>query len=171
MRLGLRAGGDDFLKKGMPVDALVRRLNVWVASGFRGLPEIVRRRANAIASQAKSESHPSVAALLAAESQIARELRMLLEREIADERTHYGDRLHERLRILGRLTAFTLDTIQDLGRIVRFPDYMMAVPQQMAFPWARDVSALYRHFDDLLRRDAMRAGYRAGVAALEGSKT
>lgn len=148
IRGGLKAGGDDFIIKGGSVERLRNRIAFWMAGGFSELPAEVRRRALVEANAEVGDSISNVEQHLVA-SEIVRE--MIIERiqsELDTMPSSYGKRLVERVCFLGRLCKITIEEARGFGDLIRFPDYVVQVNQQLDMPWSKEVWPLFKRFED-----------------------
>lgn len=151
IRGGLRAGGDDFLIKGLPIVAFAERASFWMGSGFTGLPDEIRRRALAAAAKVEGDTLPPVREcvqldeniLRAVEYDIRKELKLVTNGGGAEV---YGSRQIDRILFLGRLSKIILDYSKGFGDIIRFPDYIMRVVMRLKLPWRKEVPALLKYY-------------------------
>jgi len=146
VKSGLRAGGDDFVIKGAPIETLRRRIAFWMASGFQGLPVELRRRALKMAEDESVHVFAGVESSLdlkhglinGVSDQLREEMRLLSE--------DYGTRLVERVCIVGRASKLLIDAATSAGELIRFPDNLRLVCQRLQRPFLDDLSSIYRDF-------------------------
>lgn len=151
IRGGLRAGGDDFLIKGMPIITFTERATFWMGSGFTGLPDEIRRRALSAAIKSEGDSLPPVrecvqldeTILKAVENQIRKELKNVVNKGDEDV---YGTRQIDRILFLGRLSKIILDYSRGFGDLIRFPDYVLRIVMRLKLPWRKEVPALLKYY-------------------------
>jgi len=148
VRGGLRAGGDDFIIKGGPVEALRHRIAFWMASGFKELPADVRRRALQSANQAKGDSFGGVEANFAGASKLVQSVKKKIAMELADLPKAYGARQVERVCFMGRLSNLVIKESSAFGDLIRFPEHIDAVVRQLDVAWAKDMAPLFTRFED-----------------------
>lgn len=154
LRGGLRAGGDDFIIKGSKASWLRERLAFWSVSGFRTLPDELRRRALAHVNAMKGDAFTGVEGLLARRSDMVKMLAQQMAKEMAAASalsgTPYGERLVERVCFLARLSNLVIRYSEDSGTagdFLRFPDYVYRVTQKLNLPWGPEFSVLLKEFD------------------------
>ncbi len=151
IRGGLRAGGDDFLIKGQPIITFTERATFWMASGFTGLPDEIRRRALIAAARAEGDTVPPVREcvqlneniLKSVENQIRKELKAVMNDGGEDA---YGMRQIDRILFLGRLSKLILDYSPGFGDLIRFPDYVMRIVMRLKLPWRKEVPTLLKYY-------------------------
>jgi len=148
IRGGLRAGGDDFVIKGGSVEKLRRRSAFWMASGFQELPSDLRRRALLAANAVRGDQVSNVESHLTINLGLIERVKTTLAAELAAVPEGYGTRLVERICIMGRLSKLIIDESSAFGDFVRFPDYFVAVANQVETGWARDFWPLLKRFED-----------------------
>lgn len=161
LRLGLEAGADDVLGKGGDFDAILRRIEFWLASGFRQLPELAR--AGALARLAEMPGEAPIlddleidqARLDAAFSDIYRKLQTTPP--------GFGNRLIERIELLGAASAALLSGCDSPKAFLRFPDSLLRLFRRLDLPWVPDLPALLAHFDDLARHERFLAAGHDGL--------
>ena len=153
IRGGLRAGGDDFLIKGMPIATFAERATFWMGSGFTGLPDEIRRRALIAAVNSEGDTLPPVrdsvqlndSILKAVESQIRKELKIAMK---SKGKVAYCSRQIDRILFIGRLSKLILDHSQGFGDLIRFPDYVLRIVMRLKLPWRKEVPALLRYYSN-----------------------
>lgn len=151
IRGGLRAGGDDFLIKGLPIVAFTERATFWMGSGFIGLPDEIRRRAINAASKVIGDTLPPVKdcvqlneeILKSVEKQIRKELKNVMKSEGCAD---YGARQIDRILFLGRLSKLILDYSLGFGDLIRFPDYVLQIVMRLKLPWRKEVPILLKYY-------------------------
>ena len=148
LRGGLRSGGDDFLIKGAGVEHLKSRISFWMASGFSGLPQDLRRRALVQANRMKGDSTCGLHDMLIIRQDILDTVTSRITGELAEVPPGYGERLIERLFILARISKLVIDVSVHVGDYLRFPDYVTTLLRGLHRPWAKDVWPLLRCFDE-----------------------
>lgn len=148
IRGGLRAGGDDFIIKGGPVEALRHRIAFWMTSGFQELPTDVRRRALQSANQAKGDHFSGVEATFAGASELVRTVKTKIEAELSNVPDTYGERMVERVCFMGRLANLLIQESDAFGDLIRFPEHIDAVVRQLDVTWAKDMWPLFKRFED-----------------------
>jgi len=148
VRGGLRAGGDDFIIKGGPVEALRHRIAFWMASGFRELPSEVRRRALQSANRTKGDNFCGVEATFAGASVLVQSVKQKLSAELVNVPEDYGSRLVDRICFMGRLSNLVIQESSAFGDLIRFPEHIDAVVRQLEVAWAKDMWALFNRFED-----------------------
>lgn len=147
IRAGLRAGGDDFLRKGLPVEKLRTRIAFWMASGFKGLPGELRRRALIKANELKGDQVSSMSHALEETDGIAKKVNQQITAEIKALPSSYGGRMIERVVVLARISRMILDECETLGDVVRFPDTLFMVVQTLRPKWWPALTVLLADFD------------------------
>lgn len=148
VRGGLRAGGDDFIIKGGPVEALRHRIAFWMASGFRELPSEVRRRAIQSANKTKGDNFCGVEATFAGASALVQSIKQKIDAELEGLPADYGTRLVDRVCFMGRLSNLVIHESAAFGDLIRFPEHIDAVVRQLDVVWAKDMWALFNRFED-----------------------
>jgi len=148
VRGGLRAGGDDFIIKGGPVDALRHRIAFWMASGFKELPAEVRRRALQAANLVKGDSFGGVEANFAGASKLVQSVRRTMADELKNVPGSYGERLVDRICFMGRLSNLVIKESDAFGDLIRFPEHIDAVVRQLDVPWKNEMWPLFQRFED-----------------------
>ncbi len=151
IRGGLRAGGDDFLIKGMPIITFTERATFWMGSGFTGLPDEIRRRALIAAVKSEGDTLPPVrecvqldeSILKSVESQIRKELKKAMNEGREDV---YCTRQIDRILFLGRLSKLILEFSPGFGDLIRFPDYVLRIVMRLKLPWRKEVPALLKYY-------------------------
>lgn len=144
---GLDAGADDFLVKGAAIDVINSRVAFWIASGFLGLPDDIRRRALEAANLGKLDGQMDFKQDVVFDERILKSVAATLHKELQTVPQTYGSRKIERLMFLGRLSKLTLDEAQQFGDLLRFPDYVMRTAYMLNRPWARELSVLLKYYD------------------------
>lgn len=147
IRGGLRAGGDDFIIKGSSVDILRRRIAFWMASGFNELPSELRRRALIAANAVKGDTFSGIKEHFQTETDILPRAQTRIVSELANVPVGFGERLVERICLLGRLSNILIDESSTFGDLVRFPDHMDQVIRQLDVAWAKDMWPLFSRFE------------------------
>jgi DNA-binding response OmpR family regulator len=148
VRGGLRAGGDDFIIKGGPVERLKRRVAFWMTSGFTELPADLRRRALKAANIEKGDEFGGVEQnFIGREKLIQRVLDQLTE-ELVQMPDGYGERLVERVCFMGRLSNLVIGQSSSFGDFVRFPEHLDTVVRQLDVSWAHEMWPLFKRFED-----------------------
>jgi len=148
VRGGLRAGGDDFIIKGGPVEALRHRIAFWTTSGFQELPPDVRRRALQSANQMKGDSFGGVEQHFAGATKLVKIVKEKITAELRALPKGYGERMVERVCFMGRLSNLVIQESDAFGDLIRFPEHVDAVVRQLSVPWAKDMWPLFKHFDE-----------------------
>jgi CheY-like chemotaxis protein len=148
VRGGLRAGGDDFIIKGGPVEALRHRIAFWMASGFQELPTDVRRRALQSANLAKGDSFGGVEQHFAGASKLVQSVKKKISSELKNVAPTYGERMVERICFMGRLSNLVILESDAFGDLIRFPEHIDAVVRQLDVTWAKDMWPLFRRYED-----------------------
>ncbi len=150
VRGGLRAGGDDFLIKGLPIAAFAERATFWMGSGFTGLPDEIRRRAIIAAARVEGDSLPPVKENVQLDEKILRAVEMQIRKELKtvkqDDEVLYGARQIDRILFLGRVSKLILDYSSGFGDLIRFPDYVLRVVMRLKLPWRKEVPALLKYY-------------------------
>ena len=167
VRAGLKAGGDDFVIKGKGLDWMMQRVGFWFTSGFKGLPADARRRAIAVADQRDETEVAPIGDTFHLDTEVFRTIAAQLHKEVQHAGHDFGDRLVQRILILGRLSRLILDASTDLGSLMRFPDYVVGVLEHLRFPWAHDLDVLLSRFDELTDDARFCAAGQDGLRALE----
>jgi len=148
IRGGLRAGGDDFIIKGGPVEALRHRIAFWMTSGFKELPVDIRHRALQSANQAKGDSFGGVEATFAGASKLVQCVKKNILAELSNLPKGYGERMVERICFLGRLSNLVIQESDAFGDLIRFPEHVDAVVRQLDVSWSKDMWPLFKRFED-----------------------
>lgn len=148
VRGGLKAGGDDFIIKGGSVERLRNRIAFWMAGGFSELPQDVRRRALIEANAEVGDNIANVESHLQISDMVSEAIVERMQDELAHLPSSYGKRLVERVCYLGRLSKIAIEESRGFGDLVRFPDYVIQINQQLERPWAKEVWPLFRRFED-----------------------
>ncbi len=148
VRGGLRVGGDDFIIKGGPVEALRHRIAFWMASGFQELPSELRRRALKSANMAKGDNFGGVEETFAGASDLVRSVKGKIKAELDNVPDHFGVNLIERVCFMGRLSNLLIQESDAFGDLIRFPEHIDAVVRQLDVVWAKDMWPLFRHYED-----------------------
>ena len=147
IRQGLKVGGDDFIIKGKPIDVLRKRVAFWMASGFQKLPDDIRRRALGSANRIQGDALNSVDTLIADERAVVHEALQRLRLELDFLPVSYGQKLVERICILGRGSKLVIDACASVGDYIRFPDYVYHTVAALGQPWSSDLAPLLKYFD------------------------
>lgn len=148
VRGGLRAGGDDFIIKGGSVDILRRRIAFWMASGFSELPRELRRRALIKANAVKGDGFPGVKAHFDKETGVLERSRSRILDELGVLPSSYGERLVDRVCLMGRASNILIDESDRFGDLVRFPDHVDQIFRHLEVPWAKDMWPLFGQFEE-----------------------
>ena len=162
LRSALAAGADDVLGKGGSFDVILKRIEFWLASGFRQLPGLVRSGALDCLAGLPDEMEIldtlefDQAALDAAFADIHRQLQATPP--------GYGSRLIERIELLGAATTALLSGCDAPGGFLRFPDSLLRLFGRLGSSWVPDLPALLAHFDELARHERFLAAGREGLA-------
>lgn len=148
IRGGLRAGGDDFIIKGGSVDILRRRVAFWMASGFNELPRDLRRRALGKANAVKGDTFTGIKEHFDTETGVLVRARDRIVAELAMVPEGYGERLVERICLLGRLSNILISESTVFGDFVRFPDHMDQIIRHLNVSWAKDMWPMFARFEE-----------------------
>lgn len=153
IRSGLEAGGDDFLAKGLALDAFMQRIYFWIATGFRRLPDAAREKAAGYAdrlAKASKASNGAVAPISKAaeiDLDLLKSLAEITVAEVENVGPDFGSRMIERVFFLGRLSHLVLEECGDLSSAIRFPDYLIRATAFVDYPWTKDLHILLSHYD------------------------
>ncbi|RMD88280.1 MAG: response regulator [Alphaproteobacteria bacterium] len=147
---GLSAGADDFLMKGADIALILERIAFWLTSGFRALPWCARIGA-IDALENLAPVMPLLPDVTPAPDRLDRALARLREELIAAP-PDFGQRLIERIRILGRASALLLEGACQPADFLRFPDSLVRVLKGLDLAWHEEAGILFAHFD-LFSRD------------------
>lgn len=149
LRSGLKAGGDEFLIKGTPIDTILERMVFWLASGFRALPAAPRKKAIILANEEAGDGAAKIADRVVLDPAILDRIATAFSADVAAAGAGYGERLVERIYFLGRLTTHVMDACDDIGSAIRFPDYLVSAANRVGVDWARDLPVLLARYDTL----------------------
>lgn len=147
---GLEAGADDFLLKGADLHALLDRMSFWLTAGFRNLPGMAR--AAALRALAGYDPRAPMLGRLVFDRSLIEPALESLHREFQATPPAFGERLVERIHLLGRATALLAGQAGEPEHFLRFPDALVRLVQGLRLPWAGEARILLAHFD-LLARD------------------
>ena len=147
IRGGLRAGGDDFIIKGSKAETLRRRIAFWMASGFDGLPNHVRRRALGVANSVKGDSFPGIKEHFGFDNGVKERVDKRLSAELALLPASYGTRLVDRVCFMGRISNMLIIESSEFGDLIRFPDHMDSIIRRLNRVWAKDMWPLFKYFE------------------------
>ena len=147
VRGGLRAGGDDFIIKGGPVEGLRHRIAFWMVSGFRELPSDLRTRALQAANSIKGDSFGGVESNFIGAPKLVTSVAKKISAELETLPAHYGKRKVDRICFMGRLSNLVINESDAFGDYVRFPEHMDAIVRQLDLPWTKDMSVFFKRFD------------------------
>lgn len=164
VRSGLDVGVDDFLIKGLPIEKIRNRIAFWTASGFKGLPSDIRRRAILYAKSLKGDQLPSIANVVEMDEAIAKTVERQMRFELDAVSDDFGERYIERVVYLGRLSKIIIDQCEHYGDFIRFPDVLYAVTQRLDMAWKLEITFNISEFETLCR-DSRFAG--AGMVPLQ----
>lgn len=164
MAEGLRAGGDDFLTKGGAVEETMERIVFWLTSGFRRLPLPARLRAIE-ALEKLDPSRPVLGDIRFNQKALARAFEQLW-REVQATPSGYGERLVDRIRILGRASALVTAQSKSAADCLRFPDALLRMILRLRMPWSADIGALLAHYELLARDPRFREAGEKGLVAI-----
>lgn len=160
IRGGLRAGGDDFIIKGVPVEVMRQKIAFWMASGFQSLPADLRRRALTQANNVVGDEFPGIITYFNRQSDLKDRVRGRLLAEMENLSDTFGKRLIERVCLMARLAKVLIEESAEFGDFIRFPETMFEVVRSLDVPWADSMVPLYSAFDDWASDD------RFGVAGV-----
>ncbi|GAB4118936.1 MAG: hypothetical protein Kow00104_01050 [Rhodothalassiaceae bacterium] len=156
---GLRAGGDDFLAKGGPLEQAMERIVFWLSSGFRRLPAEARR--SAIAALETLDPRAPILGRIHHDRAAFASAFEVLWREVQATPSGFGDRLIDRIRIMGRASALLAERAGGACDHLRYPDALMRMLLRLRMPWSGDCANLFAHYDLLARdRRFLEAGAR-----------
>ncbi|MCG8505971.1 MAG: response regulator [Sphingomonadales bacterium] len=149
LRAGLKAGGDEFLIKGTPIETLLERMVFWLASGFRALPAAPRKKAIILANEEAGDEAAKIADRVVLDPAILDRIVAAFAADVEAAGQDYGERLVERIYFLGRLATHVMDACNDIGSAIRFPDYLVSAANRVGVDWARDLPVLLARYDTL----------------------
>lgn len=152
---GLTAGADDFLIKGADLHDLLDRMSFWLTAGFRTLPGMARAAARRALADCDPRS-PVLEGLTLDRGMIAPALEAL-HREFQATPPAFGERLVERIHLLGRATGLLAEQAERPEHFLRFPDALTRLLQGLRLPWGGEARVLLAHFDLLARDPRFRA--------------
>lgn len=167
LREGLKAGGDDFLSKGAPMEQIMDRIRFWLASGFRELPQDARAKALSLVENWSDEQPVKIKDVMKFERDILLNVARQASHEVETVSPHYGERLIERIFFLGRLSHLVLETCDTVGRSVRFPEYLLSSMAHLDYPWIADLNILFSRFDTLARDPRFHEAAKNGLIEIE----
>jgi len=162
LRRGLAAGADDVLGKGGSFDTIVKRIEFWLASGFRQLPDLARSGALACLGEMPDEM-PILETLELDHARLDAAFAEIY-RKLQSTPPGFGDRLIERIELLGATCAALLAGPNSPGSFLRLPDSLLNLFGRLDLPWVPDLPALLAHFDKLARHERFLAAGREGLA-------
>lgn len=148
VRGGLRAGGDDFIIKGGPVEGLRRRVAFWMTSGFMELPSDLRRRALRAANVEKGDTFGGVEQNFSTSERLISSVEDRMTEELLPLPQNYGERLIERVCVMARLANLIIYESSSFGDFIRFPQHIDTLVRKLGLSWANEMWPLYRRFED-----------------------
>jgi len=143
----LEAGGDDVLGKGGDFDAMLRRIEFWLTSGYCRLPQLAR--AGALSRLAVLPENVPVLDRLTLDRKRLEHAFSIVYRKLQATPPGFGTRLIERIALLGTATTALLEDAQEPAHFLRFPDALFYLFGKLDLPWVRELPTLLAHFDDL----------------------
>lgn len=167
IRSGLKSGGDDFLRKGLPIEIMRTRIAFWMASGFKGLPVELRRRAIMMANDLQDDQVSSMSQALEETDGISKRVNEKISAEIRALPSSYGGRMIERIIVLARICRMILEDCKTLGDICRFPDTLFSVVQALRPKWWPALTVLLADFDKWAEDPRFTLGGSQPLARLE----
>ncbi|MCK0069540.1 response regulator [Kordiimonas laminariae] len=147
VRDGLKAGGDDFIIKGGPVENLRKRIAFWMTSGFVGLPDELRRRAIDAVSLDNCEGFSGIENYFAGDDFLVERATSQMREEVSSLPENYGFRMIERVFFMARLSHIVITQCSGFGDLVRFPEALDRITRMLDMPWSKDMSALYSEYE------------------------
>jgi len=164
IRGGLRAGGDDFITKGISAEGLRRRIAFWMVSGFSELPAELRRRALITANAVNGDGFHGIANHFSRENDLVRRVAEQIRAELDEVPADYGKRLIERVSFMARLAKLQIEESRDFADFVRFPENLFEVVRLLDLEWVDGMASLFKHFDEWAEDERFGA---AGVSQLK----
>lgn len=147
VRGGLRAGGDDFLIKGQPIEVIRGRIAFWMASGFPGLPVSLRRLALKAANKLQGDAFPGVLQALGRSEEVTQSVIAQVQAERAGLGPDYGRRLVERLCIMARVSKLIIEADDGLAHHLRFPDHAFHIIRALDTDWHTSLFSMFAEFE------------------------